>query len=110
LGDSRPLRYLDAVPWQCATESEDLAPIGQLMKHQPNGEFAGPALLRFKVGAGRIDRWSVNIPKTIVGLQQGLSPVLEDGAPAPDGTGPFNDGILKAEDVLELDWQWDRKQ
>src|SRR5690606_8397809 len=39
-----------------------------------------------------------------------LSPVLEGGAPAPDGTGPFNDGILKAEDVLELDWQWDRKQ
>jgi hypothetical protein len=46
---------------------------------------------------------------TIVGLQQGTGPVLEDGTPAADGTGNLNDGLLKAEDGLEMNWEYDRK-
>lgn len=111
VGDTRPLRFLDANPWSILDDSADYenSSIGHISKEQPAGKRIGSVLQRFKKGDGIIDRWSVNIPKTIVGLQQGLSPVFEDGAPAPDGKGPLNDGLLKAEDVLEQDWEWDRK-
>jgi peptidoglycan/xylan/chitin deacetylase (PgdA/CDA1 family) len=33
---------------------------------------------------------------------------LEDGNPAADGTASVNDGILKADDRIELDWEADR--
>ena len=34
--------------------------------------------------------------------------MFQDGKPAPDDSAPFNDGELKAEDGLVLDWQRDR--
>jgi hypothetical protein len=44
---------------------------------------------------------------SIVHIQQGV-PVLQDGQPAPDDSAAINDGELKAEDGLVLDWQRDR--
>lgn len=35
--------------------------------------------------------------------------VVADGSPAPDGTAPLDDGILKCEDGLVLDWARDRQ-
>jgi hypothetical protein len=56
-----------------------------------------------------LERWSVDVLHTIVGLQQGTRPLTEDGPPALDGTAWLDDGILKAEDMLEQDWSTDRK-
>ncbi|WP_127588490.1 hypothetical protein [Paenibacillus koleovorans] len=84
--------------------------VGVAAADSPAGPNLGPALQRFAIGLGGLDRWAVDVPGTIVGLQQGCSPVLEDGVPAPDGTAAVNDGVLKADDVVELDWTLDRAQ
>ncbi|WJH34429.1 hypothetical protein N6H14_32185 [Paenibacillus sp. CC-CFT747] len=83
---------------------------GILVPGSPEDHAAGAAFQQFTIGTGFIDRWAVDIPSTIVQLQQGAGPVTEDGAPAPDGTAELNDGFLKADDVFELDWEWDRKK
>lgn len=89
-GISTELRYLRAIPWLDA-----------------NGERA-PAIHTIAVGQGLVVRWSIDVPHTIVGLQQGTEPVLRDGVPAPDGSADVDEGILKADDVIELDWEKDR--
>ncbi len=117
-GADRPLRFLQANPWvrlqgvpAGAAEAVPVAEeFGDLASGRPDGPRVGAALQRFAIGQGYIDRWAVDIPGTIVGLQQGLGPVLEDGVPAPDGTGAVDDGVLKADDRCELDWTHDRLQ
>ncbi|MBO9604560.1 MAG: hypothetical protein J7639_01340 [Paenibacillaceae bacterium] len=111
-----PLRWLQAKPWREAwgREAADdggFAPatgFGTLHRGRPGGEPAGAALQRFAVGSGSIDRWAVDIASTVVGLQQGTKPVLADGIPAGDGTAPLDEGTLKADDCIELDWELDR--
>lgn len=110
LGEKLPLRYLQARPWVVDDASRaEVEQSGLLHAMRPDGEERGAALLQIKAGSGSIDRWSVNILHTIVGMQQGTMPVLEDGVPAPDGTGSVNENILKADDRVEMDWELDRK-
>jgi len=49
----------------------------------------------------------VDIAATVRHISHGI-PVAVDGVPAPDGSAPLNDNILKAEDGLVLDWTMDR--
>lgn len=113
-----PLRYLSADPWRPLTtkEKEDsysFTTYGQLKSspEQPDDEASVlPLYYRFAVGKGQIYRWNVNIPHTIVELQQGSGPIMEDGIPAPDGTANVDDGVLKAEDGLTQDWTHVRTQ
>ncbi len=49
----------------------------------------------------------IDIVRTIRHITHGI-PVSVDGVPAPDGSAPINDNILKAEDGLVLDWTFDR--
>ena len=72
-----------------------------------NGVAKGSAILENRFGAGRAILLGPDLLFSIVHIQQGLR-VLQDGKPPPDGSAPLNDGLLKAEDGLVLDWQRDR--
>ncbi|HZG56554.1 hypothetical protein [Paenibacillus sp.] len=98
------LRYASAAPWRPIGAP---APGADAFGSLPNG----PLLQRFPVGSagGRLDRFAVNVGETVVAVQQGDRPVLEDGVPAPDGTADVTDGVLKADDVMLMDWDKDRK-
>jgi hypothetical protein len=108
-GRPEPLRFLRAEPWQAAGADVGAEAGGLLLIGRPDGESAGKLLHRFRVGEGFVERWAVDVPHTIVHLQQGLAPVLRDGIPAPDGTGNVIEGILKGDDELAFDWETDRK-
>ncbi|MFC5402763.1 hypothetical protein [Cohnella soli] len=88
--EGTPLRFLRAIPWLDGEGGE------------------GPTLRSIQVGRGRMERWAIDVPYTVVGLQQGTEPVLRDGIPAPDGSADVDEGILKADDGIELDWELDR--
>jgi len=106
-----PIRFLEAVPWVRTPEAQVVCnEVGLMYVSRPDGECIGSLLLQFKVGDGTIERFAVDVPTTIVGLQQGTHPVFEDGAPAPDGTAAINDGVLKADDGSSVDWETDRAE
>jgi hypothetical protein len=67
----------------------------------------GSAILENDFGQGRAILLAPDLLFSILHIQQGV-PVLQDGKPAPDGSAEINDGELKAEDGLVLDWQRDR--
>ncbi len=68
---------------------------------------ARPALLENRSGQGRTLLIAPDVTGTIVRIQQGVG-VTRDGVPAPDGSAPMNDLILKADDGAVLDWELDR--
>lgn len=106
LNQETPLRFLNAEPWTQDTDIE-VTEFGSVADEAKTWQGAS-ALQQIKYGSGTIERWSIAIPETIVGLQQGTKPVLEDGTPAPDGSANLDEEILKAEDGFELDWVLDR--
>lgn len=101
------LRCLSAQPWEAEREGDDMK--GTLHAGSPQGQTSGYALQSFAVGQGEIHRWAVDIPTTVVHLQQGVGPVAQDGIPAPDGSADIDEGILKADDEVAFDWEWDRE-
>ncbi len=109
-GAGRPMRFFRGRPWERAAGGAEVPceASGIVRVGSPDGAAAGPLLQTFRVGAGRIARWAVDIPSVIVRLQQGEWPVYEDGIPAADGTGALDEGILKADDQCQLDWEADR--
>jgi peptidoglycan/xylan/chitin deacetylase (PgdA/CDA1 family) len=108
-GLDRPWRFLHGSLWiRKSTEGTAVRTYGAVRKHTPAGEAAGPLLIRAQAGQGMIERWTVDIPRTVVTFQQGSGPVVTDGIPAPDGTADVRDGVLKADDVYDMDWDYDR--
>lgn len=67
----------------------------------------GSAILENQVGKGLAVLLAPDLLFSIVHIQQGLN-VLQDGKPSVDESAPIDDGELKAEDGLVLDWQRDR--
>ncbi len=67
----------------------------------------GNVLFENKSGDVRAILLAPDLVFSIVNIQQGI-PVLQDGKPAKDGTANINDGLLKAEDGMVLDWERDR--
>ncbi len=72
-----------------------------------NRTARGSAILENRFGKGRAVLLAPDLLFSIVHFQQGLS-VLQDGRASPDDSAPINEGILKAEDGLVLDWRRDR--
>ena len=65
------------------------------------------AIVVREFGQGLVIFIAPDLMRSIVQIQQGI-PVTKDGEPAPDGSAPLDDDILKAEDGHVLDWEKDR--
>lgn len=60
-------------------------------------------------GAGRVFLIAPDVTGTIVRAQQGVA-ITRDGVPAPDGSAPTCDAVLKSDDGTVLDWIFDRDE
>lgn len=61
-----------------------------------------------RFGQGKAVFLAPDLPGTVVHIQQGRA-ITRDGIPAPDGTAPTGDAVLKSDDGLVLDWEFDRQ-
>jgi hypothetical protein len=71
-------------------------------------ESSAPLVQEVSVGRGKLIHLTVDVPDTIVRLQQGRGLATSDRPSAPDGSAQTEDGILKADDTTTLDWIEDR--
>ncbi len=69
----------------------------------------GPALTDNRAGSGRCLLIAPDLTGTVVRIQQGVA-ITRDAVPAPDGSAPVSDGVLKSDDGLVLDWDFDRDE
>ncbi|MEN6372360.1 MAG: hypothetical protein ABFD64_10145 [Armatimonadota bacterium] len=98
-----PLHYFNGIPVM-ARGAEVLAEA--INAHQqPTGRAA---LTEIKVGDGKCVLIAPDVTGSVVRIQQGVS-VSRDGIPAPDGTSPVCDSVLKSDDGQQLDWIFDRQ-
>lgn len=97
---ARPDRPLHAIAGHSVTVSDG----AEVLATWSDG---AAAIARRIHGAGSVITYGVDLWRTIVTIQQGY-PVQADGKPALDGTAPIDDGILKCEDGLALDFESDR--
>lgn len=72
-----------------------------------NATKRGSVILENRSGKGRAVLLAPDLLFSIVHIQQGI-PVFQDCHAAPDESAATNEGILKAEDGMVLDWQRDR--
>ena len=73
--------------------------------HRPTGRAA---VIEQVNGDGVCMLIAPDLVGSVVRIQQGVA-ITRDGVPAPDGTGPINDGVLKSDDGVVLDWYLDRQ-
>jgi hypothetical protein len=69
----------------------------------------GSAVVVRREGRGATVAIGPNVPASVLHIQLGTS-IEKDGEPAPDGTAPIDEGILKTDDGVVLDWRHDRIQ
>lgn len=103
-GLSSAFHFFDAVqanPVQTEVES-----FGSIVQRNGTSASAPAAVIR-SIGRGVAALFAVNLSSTFCLIQQGV-PVVRDLAPAPDGTAATDDGMLKTDDAVVLDWKRDR--
>lgn len=71
-------------------------------------ESSAPLVQEIVLGRGKLIHVTVDVPDTIVRLQQGYGLATRDRPSAPDGSAQTEDGILKSDDTSTLDWTEDR--
>lgn len=102
-----PLHYFNGVAVRVKTDKCVLA---VEESHAAAREGKGrPLIVERKLGKGSVLLLAPDIPGTMVRIRQGIA-VTRDGVPAPDGTAPICDGVLKSDDGAVLDWIRDRQQ
>jgi peptidoglycan/xylan/chitin deacetylase (PgdA/CDA1 family) len=67
------------------------------------------AILEKQFGNGKAILICVDLPGTVVRIQQGIC-VTRDGVAARDGSAPIDDSVLKSGDGGVLDWYFDRDE
>lgn len=72
-----------------------------------DGKVLSDCFVENQFGNGTAILISADLFYSIVHIQQGIK-IRKDGIPALDGSARFNDGILKVEDGMVLDWEKDR--
>jgi len=99
-----PLHYFNGLTVQAAAGAQALATArdhhGRATEHT--------ALIENIVGQGRCLLLAPDAVGAIVQIQQGTA-ITRDASPAPDGSSPTSDGVLKADDGIALDWYFDRQ-
>jgi hypothetical protein len=75
---------------------------------EDEAEDEWPAITINPFGKGYVLYWAVSLVETVRRIQEG-NYVCNDGIPPADGMSPIDDGILKCEDGLVLDWNHDRR-
>ncbi|MBS2969829.1 hypothetical protein J9317_13740 [Metabacillus sp. KIGAM252] len=108
LGHRKPVRFLKTNHWYNGEPAGWNAKSGFLVSGSPAGQILSELWTVIQAGNGKIVHCQADIPYSIVGIQQGVEPILHDGEPAPDGTAGIDDGLLKADDGFTLDWSIDR--
>ncbi|MEJ7838693.1 MAG: hypothetical protein WKF81_07740 [Thermomicrobiales bacterium] len=72
-------------------------------------ESLGEAIVVRRLGQGAVVAIGPNVAGSVYHIQHGHS-IERDGEPAPDGSAPIDDRILKTDDGVVLDWTFDRIQ
>ncbi len=90
----------------CTVQVATATPLAQLEAGAQGAR--GSVITEHRFGQGCAILLAPDLIFSVVHIQQGL-PVLQDRQPAPDGSAPTNDGVLKAEDGGVLDWVRDRQ-
>src|SRR5690606_20920426 len=101
-----PLHFYNGITVRASGEKAQVL-AGVLNAH--GHETETPALLESTFGEGRSLLVAADAINAIVRIQQGTT-VTADGVPAPDGSAPTTDGVLKCDDGLVLDWYFDRQE
>lgn len=100
-----PLHFYNGI--RLRVESESTRVLAYILDAHGRATQA-PALLENEFGRGHCVLLAPDAIGAVVRIQQGTT-VVTDGIPAPDGSAPVTDGVLKCDDGLALDWHFDRQ-
>lgn len=99
-----PLHAFDASALH-VTSGTSLGKMLDLSAHRTVGD----SVVAQRYGEGATVALGADIAASVLNIQLGRR-IRQDGVPAPDGTGPIDDGILKTDDGVVLSWEHDRIQ
>lgn len=95
--------------FQAASLSATSANVLATLHGDDNVTPLGDGVVVNRHGAGAAVTIGADIAASALHIQLGRA-IHTDGEPAPDGTGPIDDGILKTDDGVVLSWEHDRIQ
>jgi hypothetical protein len=101
-----PLHFFNGVSVLPAAPTDAAVIAGVTNSHQQATPRCG--VVEQQTGRGRCLLVAPDAVGAIVRITQGVA-ITRDGVPAPDGTSPVTDGVLKCDDGAVLDWPFDRQ-
>jgi hypothetical protein len=101
-----PLHFYNGFSVIPAAGTDAIVVAGTSSAHQTPSPRCG--IVEREVGAGRCFLIAPDAIGAIARIQQGVA-ITRDGVPAPDGSAPVTDRVLKCDDGAVLDWEFDRQ-